>query len=249
MEKIKYIIIDDEPPAHITVRFHVNQNPNYSLVASFYNAQTALSYLEANEVDLIFLDIEMPEMNGFQFLEALNKSIFVVFLTAYPKEFGLDAHRFIDKDLVYFTNKAQFTYYLPRILERFEKMYEDKKMLNRLHQLSVNEILMFPKKFHKKLVPLKDIVFFLTVGHHIVLTMEDGKEEICRMSIPELTSFLPANDFLRISRSVIINTLYITAFTDATVSVLEHHFRISTRRRKEIAAMLQARKQELYKET
>jgi DNA-binding LytR/AlgR family response regulator len=247
MEKFKYIIIDDEPPAHITVRYHVKAYQNYSLIASFYNAKTALTFLQENDIDLIFLDIEMPEMNGFQFLEALNKNIFVVILTAYPDKYSLKTYDYwFDKDLVFFANKAQFSYYLPKIIARFEKMHEEKEVIDRVNQLSVNEVSTFPKVFRTESIPLKDILFFTIIGHNIVLKLKNEREEVCRMSLKELTSILPPDNFLRINRSVIVNTMYITAFTDATVCILEHHFRISTRRRKAVVANFHAMKQELY---
>jgi DNA-binding LytR/AlgR family response regulator len=247
MEKFKYIIIDDEPPAHITARHHINANPNYSLIASFYNPQSALDFLQENEVDLIFLDIKMQEMNGFQFLDALTKKIFVVFLTAFPEKFSFDAHRYIDRDLVFFTNKAQFSYYLPKILARFEKMHDERAKLNRLHQLSVNEILTFPKKVNKKYISLQEILFFMIIGHNVVIRMKNGKEEICRMSFKELKSFLPSNDFVQVNRSVIVNTMYLTAFSEVTVCILEQHFRISKRRRNLCVPIFRALKNELFK--
>jgi len=247
MEKFKYIIIDDEPPSHITVRYHFNLYPNYMCVASFYDPAAALTFLQENDVDLIFLDIEMPGMNGFQFLEALNKNIFVVILTAYPDKYSLKTYDYLfDKDLVFFVNKAQFSYYLPKIIARFEKMHKAKEVIDRVNQLSVNEIHTFPKVFRTESIPLKDILFFTIIGHNIVLKLKNEREEICRMSLKELISILPPDNFLRINRSVIINTLYITAFTDATVCILEHHFRISTRRRKAVVADFHARKHKLY---
>ena len=248
MEKFKFIIVDDEPPSHISVRYHFNAYPNYSCVASFYNPEIALTYLQENEVDLIFLDIEMQEMSGFQFLEALHKSIFVVILTAYPDKYSRKAYDYLfDKDLVFFANKAQFLYYLPKIIARFEKMHEEKEVIGRINQLSKNEIHTFPKMFKKKSIPLKEILFFTVIGHNIVLKLKNGQEEVCRMTLNELKSFLPSATFLQIKRNVIINTLYITAFTDTTICVMEHHFRISLKRRKEIVSFIQLQNLELYK--
>jgi DNA-binding LytR/AlgR family response regulator len=205
MEKFKFIIIDDDQPAHITVRYHLKAYSNYALTASFYNAQAALDYLEENEVDIIFLDIEMPEMNGFQFLEALSKRIFVVILTAYPDKYSRKTYDYLfDKDLVFFANKAQFLYYLPKIITRFEKMHEEKNILDRIDQLSKNEIYTFPKMFKKESIPLKDILFFTVIAHNIVLKLKNGQEEVFRMTLNELTGILPAANFLQIKHKLLI---------------------------------------------
>jgi len=247
MEKFKYIIIDDEQPTHIMVQYHFRGYQEYSFEASFYDPEMALIFLQENDVDLIFLDIRMPKMNGFQFLEKLNKEVFVVILTAYPDKYSLDAHNYIDKDLVFFSDKAQFPYYFSKILKRFEKMYEEKSMIDRIYQLSKNEIYTFPKTYHKESIPLKDILFFTIVEHNIVLQLKNGQEEICRMSLKQLMEILPAEGFLQIDRHIVINTMYITAYTSTTVCVEEYHFSISARRREEVLAFLQAQKEKLPK--
>jgi DNA-binding LytR/AlgR family response regulator len=152
-----------------------------------------------------------------------------------------------DKDLVFFASKAQFLYYLPKIITRFEKMHEKKSMLDRIDQLSKNEIHTFPKMFKKESIPLKEILFFTIIGHNIVLKLKNGQEEVCRMTLNELKGFLPPTTFLQIKRNVIVNTLFITAFTDTTLCVMDHHFRISVRRRKEVVSFIRSQNLELYK--
>lgn len=244
MEKYKYIIIDDEYPLHLTINHHFKNHPKYTCTKTFYNPEKALKFLKKNDVDLIFLDIEMPEMNGFQFLDALDKNIFVVILTAYPEKYSLNAHHFIDKDLVFFSNKAQFLYYFPKIIARFEKLYAEKEIINRMNQLSKNEIYTFPKKINNKSILLTEIVFILVIRHNIVLTMKNGSEFVFRMSFLELKDFLPANVFLQIRRNIIINIMYVTAFSGTTVCLKDHHFVISERKQKEVISILKAEKRE-----
>jgi len=247
MKKFKYVIIDDEYPSHLTVRQYFKAYTNYACAATFFDPEKALLFLQEHEIDLIFLDIEMPEMNGFQFLEALKKNIFLVIHTAYPEKYSLDAHKYYEKDLVFFSNKAQFSYYFPKIIARFEKLHVEKEIIDRINQLFKNEIHTFPKVFNNKPIPLVDILMITVIGHNIVLKMKNGEEIIFRMSLRELTSFLPANNFLQIQRSVIINVLYVTAFTDTTVCINEKHLHISTRKQNGIVQILKAEKQELYK--
>ena len=247
MEKFKYISIDDEYPSHLLIKHHVKNYTNYEYVAAFFNPETALLFLQENDVDLIFLDIEMPEMNGFQLIEALPKSIFVVILTAYQEKYSLEAHQYYDKNLVFFSNKAQFFYYLPKIITRFEAVYEERKVLKRVNQLSKNEIQTFPKKIDNKTIQLTDIIYFTAFGHNIVLRLRNGEELICRMTLRELLGILPSNLFFRIRRNIVINAGYVTSFTNTTVCIDNQHIMISERNRKEIGQALQAQKSLLYK--
>ena len=240
MEIYKYIVIDDEYPSHLVVKYQFKRYSNYECVGLYFDPSEALKFVENHEVDLIFLDIEMPKMNGFQFIEALKKRVFVVFLTAFEEKYSLKAHEFFyDKDLVIFTNKSQFSFNLPKIITRFEKMYAEKVVINRVNQLTKNNIDTFPKKVKKNFIQLQDIVYIMIVGHNAILKMKCGEEHIFRMSLLELLSFLPVDTFLRVNRNIIIHVRYVTALTEFTVCVGDKHFFISTRRRKEVVPILQ----------
>ena len=249
MERYRYIIIDDEYPSHLMIHYHLKTHENYTRVANFSNPEEALIFLQDHDVDLIFLDIEMPEMNGFQFLEALQKNIFVVILTAYEKEHSLEAHQYYGKDLVFFSNKAQFSYYLPKIMSRFEKMYEEKEMLDRISQLSKNEIKTFPQLIHNEPIPLMDILYIIVIGHSIVLQLKDREEMVYRMTLRELLDILPSDIFVQIRRNTIINLRHVTSFTKTTVCVGNQHFVVSLRNRKQIVQALNTQKNLLYKLT
>jgi len=247
MEKYKYIVIDDEFSSHLTVKHYFKNYPNYLCVNSFYNPEHALKFLESNDVDLIFLDIEMPKMSGFQFLDALKKRTCIIFLTGYSDKYSLKAHEYgYDNDLLIFTNKAQFSYFLPKVLSSFEKKHSEKMILDRFKQYSKNEINTFPKMISNRPIQLIDIIIITVIGHYLVLEMKGGEEIIYRMTMCELTDLLPPNTFLQISRNVVINLMQITAFTNTTICLNGKHFHISTRRRKKIVPILLEQRRELY---
>jgi DNA-binding LytR/AlgR family response regulator len=247
MKNYKYIIIDDEFPIHLSIKQYFKAFPNYTCAHAFLSPEEALVFLQEHEIDLIFLDIEMPEMNGFQFLEALKKNFFVVILTAYPEKYSLSAHDiYLDKELIFFTNKAQFSYYLPKIIMRFEKMQAEKEMIDRINQLSKNEITTFPKKITDDPIHLSEILFITVIGHNTVLRMKNDSEHVFRMKLSELDSFLPASTFVLINRNTIVNTLHITAFSETTICIRHHHFMVSTRKQNEVFNILKKQKASLY---
>jgi len=243
MEPYNYIIVDDEYQSHITLRHRFRSYKNYKCVAAFLNPEEALLFLKENDVDLVFLDIEMPEMNGFQFLEALQKNFFIVLFTAFGEKYSFEAHQYYDKDLVFFSNKAQFSYYLPKITTRFEKMFTEKRLINRVKQLSENEIKTFPKKFNNQTVLLENIIYIEVIDHNIVLKMNNKEEFVCRMTIRNILSFLPKQNFFQIMRNIVINIKYVTAFTNTTVIVDGQHFIISKKKRQEINQELEVQRQ------
>ncbi len=102
---MKCIIVDDEPLAHQVLEHYIGQTPGLSVASKFRNAMEAFEYLNKNHVDLLFLDIEMPLVNGIQFLKALPKPPKTIFTTAYKQYayegFELDAVDYLLKPFAY----------------------------------------------------------------------------------------------------------------------------------------------------
>ena len=90
---ISAIAIDDEPIALDIIESHANKIPFLELKASFTNAYQALEFLKTNSVDLLFLDVKMPDISGMDFLKSLSKAPLVIFTTAY-QEYALESYDF-----------------------------------------------------------------------------------------------------------------------------------------------------------
>lgn len=89
----KCIIVDDEPAAHYVLVNYISQNPQLELVQQCYNSIEALNYLRSNPVDLMFLDIDMPEISGLELLRTLTDPPKTILTTAYS-EFALESYEF-----------------------------------------------------------------------------------------------------------------------------------------------------------
>jgi len=246
MEKYKYITIDDDYPAHFVLKHYFNDYPDYECVGTFHNPADALAFLQEHNVDLVLLDIEMQQMSGIQFLEALEKKIFVAFITAFSEKYSEETHKYyFDKHLVHFCNKTQLKYFFPKIIERFEKMYQEKKVLEKINRLCNNEVHTFPKTINGKSVLLFDILYIEIIGHYCVLKMKNNREHITRMTMGELTDCLPEQIFFKISRSKIINILHTTAFTETTVCIDGYFFNISRNLREKVIQALREHREGL----
>ena len=113
----KCIIIDDEPAAHYVLANYIKQNPSLELVFQGYNGLEAMEYLESNEVDLMFLDIDMPEISGIEMLQKLNNPPRTILTTAYS-EFALESYEYGVLDYL-----LKPIYY-PRFVKALDRFFE-----------------------------------------------------------------------------------------------------------------------------
>ncbi|HCO68963.1 MAG TPA: DNA-binding response regulator, partial [Dysgonomonas sp.] len=122
---MKCIIVDDEPIAREGLEVLINKFPELNLMGSFDSADSASDFIKNNSVDLVFLDIEMPGINGLEFARTIPKETLVIFITAYS-EYALDSYEVDALD------------YLVKPIEqaRFKKAVEK---ANSYHSLLLNE--------------------------------------------------------------------------------------------------------------
>lgn len=198
------IAIDDEPIALSIIASHANKVPFVDLKASFTNAFEASAYLQQNKVDLLFLDIKMPDINGIDFLKTLSKPPMVVFTTAYSEHavqsFELDAVDYLLK---------------PFSLSRFLKACNKAKELLDLRNQTVKNIppFIFIKDGYEQVkVFLEDILYIEASGNYTQLHLKDSKLLSSRITIIEILALLPAKEFIRTHRAFIVSKNKITKY-------------------------------------
>ncbi|MES2416838.1 MAG: LytTR family DNA-binding domain-containing protein [Bacteroidota bacterium] len=203
------IAIDDEPIALDIVAAHAAKVPFVDLRASFTNAFEAIGYLQQHKVDLLFLDIKMPDINGIDFLKSLSKPPMVVFTTAYSEHavqsFELDAVDYLLK---------------PFSLSRFLKACNKAKNLFDLHnQTSANKVdFIFVKDGYEQIkVWLADILYIEASGNYTQLHLTENKMLSSRITINELLELLPGKEFIRIHRAFIIAKNKVTKYDRSQV--------------------------------
>ena len=212
---MRCLIIDDEPLALDVLKDYVDKVTFLECVGTFRNPVRAAEYLQQNRVDLIFLDINMPDLTGIQFLKSLTKRPpLVIFTTAYS-EYALESY---DYDAVdYLLKPIEFERFVKAVNKALEKF---QMKANRL-SLSHDEKYVLVKsgtKYHK--VKLKDILYIQGTGNYVTF-VTTGKEILALLTMKDVLDMLPGDMFFRIHRSYIINFHHVDLIESEEVKIKE----------------------------
>lgn len=200
---IKCIIIEDEVLAQNVIQNHLQKTPGFELLAVCNNASEATAVLNSQDVDLIFLDIQLPGMTGLNFLKTLSDPPLVVLTTAYP-EYALESYEFNVID--YLLKPVSF--------ERFSKAVN-----------KINDGRLYAKPGKDTIGTINDHIFikannkFFKVNFAEIIYIEGMKDYlrihtadytlVTHQTMSEMQSLLPARQFIRIHRSYIIAVAHI----------------------------------------
>lgn len=197
--KIKCVIIDDEPLAIKVVENHLKEFQNFEVIETFNNPIEALSLLEKGNVDVLFLDINMPKMNGLDFAITLNSKMNVVITSAY-REYAVES--FDLNVLDYLVKPIPFNRFLKTINKITQKVYLQKGIQK--EEGSSNESFIF-LKVDKKLIKIKfeDILYVESLKDYIKVFTTSGNY-LVHKSLTSMTEELPDSNFIRIHRSYTI---------------------------------------------
>ena len=214
------IIVDDEPLAQDVLETYIEKIPELHLVGKCSNALEANEMLKSEEIDLMFLDIQMPQLTGIDFLKTLNKPPMVIFTTAYPnyalEGFELNALDYLLK---------------PISLERFMKAVNKAQEQFELHQREAGPgtadageegaDFIFVKA-DKKLVKVNydDILYIEGLKDYVIIRMDQDRV-ITLQTMKSLESKMPQDRFKRIHRSYIVNLDRINAVVGNMVEIIE----------------------------
>ena len=199
MMKIKCIAIDDEPVALDIIRNHVNQIPFLNLVKVYRDAYQAIEYIQSHQVDLIFLDINMPDLSGIQFIKSLDNPPLVIFTTAYS-EFALESYEYEAVD--YLLKPIEFNRFLKAINRAKNRIQNQEETVHINHDRKDYVIIKSGSEFYK--INLNDILFIKGTGNYLTFHTEK-KEIMTLMTMAEALEMLPDKLFYRIHKSYIIS--------------------------------------------
>jgi two-component system, LytTR family, response regulator len=203
---MKCIAVDDEPLALALLQDNIRQVPALELVASCNNAIEAVSILNNQEVDLIFLDIQMPGLTGLQLLQSLTIRPMVILITAYEK-YALEGYTL---DVIDYLVK-------PVPFERFLKACNKAIDFYRLKKNSQTDVHGWPEYFFVNAeygltkIVFSEIRLIEGLKDYLKIHLGEAKPLIIRMSLKSIEEKLPPGKFFRIHKSYIISLSYITS--------------------------------------
>lgn len=212
--KSKCLIVDDEPLARKLLQGYIAKIESLELVRECSSAIEAGNFIRAAKIDLLFLDIQMPELNGMQFISTLKNPPSIIITTAYrdfaPEAFDINAVDYLLKPI-------SFERFAKSVNRFFDKQAELAAIDTTLPvSPSAFIYLKADRKNHR--VMLSDIRYIESLDDYVKVHLIDSTV-ITRESITSLESALPSQSFVRIHRSFIVNTVFIHAISAEAVEV------------------------------
>lgn len=207
---LKAIVIDDEPLALEVIKELTEKVTFVELTGYFTNSFEARNFIETNKVDLLFLDIRMPDISGIEFLKSISDPPMVIFTTAYSKHavegFELDAIDYLLKP-----------FSLTRFLKACNKAYEQYEQQRNKNNYSSGLSHVFIKSGYEQIkVELNSIWYAEGSGNYVTLVLEEHKI-ISRLTMTEAEALLPATGFIRVHRSYIVSKKHIRKLDKKTI--------------------------------
>lgn len=220
---IRCIAIDDEPLALQQIVSYISKTPFLSLVAQCKSASAALEVLHKEDVDLMFVDINMPDITGLELVRSLNKPVMTVFTTAYS-EYAIEGFRL---DAVDYLLK-------PFSFAEFERAVEKARSLVELRRLrdakaaelgealpaqenNANDCISIKADYKVTLVRYADIIYIESVGEYVRLHLTSGSSIMTLLRLKNIESALPADRFMRVHRSYIVNLGHVAGYARGRV--------------------------------
>lgn len=215
---VKYIIVDDESIAHDIIKKYCSLLPNMQLMQDCYDAIEAIEYLNGNTVDLIFLDLNMPKLQGFDFLKTLPQPPKVIVTTAY-KEHALEGYELSIVD--YLLKPFSFERFLKAVNKaRTETPKAPFIAQNEVSDAKQGRIFLRSNNKHKQ-VALDDILFVEASGNYIKIVM---KEEIItlRGTLSSIAEHIPVEGLVQVHRSFMVARKHIRSIEGNEIVIGDH---------------------------
>lgn len=203
MNKMKCIAIDDEFMALEVIKHHSQKIPYIELLECFENALEAMAFLQQNKVDLIFLDINMPDINGLQLLKAITNQPAVVFTTAYA-EYALQGYNFYTVD--YLLKPIEFENFL-KAINKAQHFFWSKNQrevnpeTSSAHHIPVTILVKSGTQIHQ--LNIDEMLYIESTGNYVKF-VTTTQEVLSLFSMKEVLDLLPSQQFVKVHKSFIV---------------------------------------------
>ncbi len=212
------MLVDDEPKALTSLKYELQQfKDRVEIVSQFSEARSALVYLEAHTVDVVFLDINMPNLNGMKFLDAFSCRNFEVIFTTAHSEYAIDAFK---KEALDYLVKPIDQDDLDKALQRAEKKIQQRSVSEKIEEAMdrLNSLGIGTRKIKlnmdKKVVFLEpdEILYCESDGNYCKVFLENEKELFLTQKLKQVAEQMPPPVFYRVHNSYLINMQKVKEF-------------------------------------
>ena len=221
---MRCIAIDDEPLALRQISSYISKIPFLELVATFRSAVAAQAWLQENETDLIFVDINMPDMTGVEFVQSLDVPTMAIFTTAYA-EYAIEGFKLsaIDyllkpfglKDITRASEKALSLYELLQLQKNAQIEQDIEELATEVDEDKSVISVHADRKTH--IVKLANIIYLESAGEYVRLHLTDGTTLVTLFRLKNMESTLQSSQFMRVHRSYIVNLSHIVGYTKGRI--------------------------------
>ncbi|GHC46835.1 LytR/AlgR family response regulator transcription factor [Ulvibacter litoralis] len=242
---MKCLIIDDEPLAIEIVESYLTKVEGVTIVGKCTNPLAAITILNKHQVDLVFLDIEMPNITGIELVKSLDNLPQFIFTTAYPEYalegFELNATDYLVKPIPF----HRFLKAISRAKEKFESerispITSEVKETSSLQESDIERDFIFVKSEYENIkINIQDIKFMEGLKDYIkIYTTTSTKPILTLLSFKEILDKLPEASFLRVHRSFIVNVKYIKSLQKTKIVIEDFRIPIGETYKKEVLERL-----------
>ena len=223
---IRYLIIDDEHIAHDIIKGYCDMLPNMELQKNCYDALEALQYLNEHEVDVIFLDLNMPKLKGFEFLKTLPSPPKIIVTTAYS-EFALEGYELNVVD--YLLKPFSFERFLKAVNKAVSSIAASGTKISSSKEekrhAKGNRLFLRGDKKHTQLV-IDDILHLEAYGNYTKVITTGETIITTREKISSILTMLPADDFLQVHKSFAVAIKHIKSVEGNRIIIGNHEIPI-----------------------
>ncbi|HBI80562.1 MAG TPA: DNA-binding response regulator [Bacteroidales bacterium] len=231
---LKVIIVDDEPLAIAVIEGYLSRIHGVNVVASFSDGLPAFEFLQDNPIDIMFLDIEMPQLTGIELVRSLRNPP-VVIITSANRDYAIEGFELNVAD--YILKPVTFE----RLLKAFSKAKE--LLSRRANDLSSNESEYLIFKESKRNVRIKqdDILYFESIKDYVKVVTA-SRTVITRQSIGSLEQMLDKDKFIRVHRSFIVAVNHVDTFSTSSIEVGDFEIPVGRLFKDEVVKVLERKK-------
>lgn len=200
MRKLRCCVIDDEPLALELIKSYVEKTPFLEFVDAFSSASLAVKTIIESNIDLLFLDIQMAELNGIEFARVVPARCRIVFITAFP-QYAVEGFR--ANALDYLLKPVSYT----EFLEAANKAMMWCKLVENSENVGNEQKHIIVKSEYKLLqIPIDDITYIEGLKDYVRIFLDNGTSVMSLMSLRTMELGLPSSRFMRVHRSFIVQT-------------------------------------------